>query len=94
MSFNMFFNFVHSKDGEIYIYDGDGKEIALAEYMQQHCELNKEMDITVDDMLSGELCMGCASCPCYSLLLACMQTRSLQGQNDILIRRLSKGFCQ
>lgn len=94
MSFNMFFNFVHSKDGEIYIYDGDGKEIALAEYMQQHCVLNKEMDITVDDMLSGELCMGCASCPCYPLLLACMQSRSLQGQNDILIRRLSKGFRQ
>ncbi len=77
-------NYAHSKDGEIYIYDSEGKEIALAEYMRQHCELNKDMEVTVNDMLGGELCAGCSGCPMFTLMLACMQVSRLRAEKDKL----------
>lgn len=77
-------NYAHSKDGEIYIYDSEGKEIALAEYMRQHCELNKDMEVTANDMLDGELCAGCSKCPMFTLMLACMQASRLRAEKDKL----------
>lgn len=69
-------SYAHGKDDEVYIYDEKGNDVPLAEYVSKHCA-NKDMDVTAEDILSGEMCIGCEMCTAGILNYVAIQAATL-----------------
>ena len=68
-------NYAHGKDGEVYIYDEEGNEVRLAEYVSRHCEIGYSADEIIDDP-----CMDCLECVAGTLNQIAIQAAELRNK--------------
>lgn len=85
-------NFAHVKDYEIYLYDENGDDIPLAQYVANHCELH----CTAEDILNDG-CQDCMLCVGGILNIVAIQAAEIKiryekiaAENAALHERLEK----
>ena len=89
-------NYAHGKNDEVYIYDEEGDEVRLAEYVSKHCEMGYSADEIMDNP-----CMDCFECVAGTLnqvailaaelraKLARYEERSAEGNAGMKYNRLT-----
>lgn len=68
--------YAHGKDCQVYIYDEKGSDVPLAKYVAKHCA-NKDMEVTAEDILTGDICMHCDMCTAGILNFVAIQAATL-----------------
>ena len=66
-------NYAHSKDKEVFIYDEQGNEVKLTEYIAKHAQ--EECEVTAEDIMEG-CCFWCMDCPLGILIRLPYKRRS------------------
>ena len=67
-------NYAHCKDKEVFIYDEQGNEVKLTEYIANHAQ--EECGVTAEDIMEG-CCFECMDCPLGILNTIAIQAAEL-----------------
>ena len=53
-------NYARCKDKEVFVYDEQGNDVKLTEYIAKHAQ--EECEVTAEDVMEG-CCFECMDCP-------------------------------
>ena len=81
-------NYAHSKDKEVFIYDEQGNEVKLTEYIAKHAQ--EECEVTAEDVMEG-CCFECMDCPLGILNTIAIQAAELRHRLSELEDKLEEG---
>ena len=68
-------NYARCKDKEVFIYDEQGNEVKLTEYIAKHAQ--EECEVTAEDIMEG-CCFECMDCPLGILNTVAIQAAELR----------------
>lgn len=81
-------NYARCKDKEVFIYDEQGNEVKLTEYIAKHAQ--EECEVTAEDIMEG-CCFECMNCPLGVLNTLAIQAAELRHRLSELEDKLEAG---
>ena len=81
-------NYARCKDKEVFIYDEQGNEVKLTEYIAKHAQ--EECEVTAEDVMEG-CCFECMDCPLGILNTIAIQAAELRHRLSELEDKLEAG---
>lgn len=81
-------NYARCKDKEVFIYDEQGNEVKLTEYIAKHAQ--EECEVTAEDVMEG-CCFECMDCPLGVLNTVAIQAAELRHRLSELEDKLEAG---
>lgn len=81
-------NYARCKDKEVFIYDEQGNEVKLTEYIAKHAQ--EECEVTAEDVMEG-CCFECMDCPLGILNTIAIQAAELRHRLSELEDKLEEG---
>lgn len=81
-------NYARCKDKEVFIYDEQGNEVKLTEYIAKHAQ--EECEVTAEDIMEG-CCFECMDCPLGILNTVAIQAAELRHRLSELEDKLEEG---
>lgn len=68
-------NYARCKDKEVFVYDEQGNDVKLTEYIAKHAQ--EECEVTAEDIMEG-CCFECMDCPLGILNTVAIQAAELR----------------